>query len=128
MTQYYDLKFFGPGSWYSDLYGGTIRVTGHISTAILNIKHVDDWKHIKQRKQLQIIHNNKRKNIRRNNHQYKVGEKILVKRKKNSQQGLYCMGPFHITQMNGNGTVRFQKVIINDATNIRIIKPFFGKT
>ena len=63
--------------------------------------------------------------MRRNNHQYKVGDKILVKRKKNSKHELEFMGPFPNTQINGNGTVCFQKGIINDATNIRRIKPFF---
>ena len=63
--------------------------------------------------------------MRRNNHQYKVGDKILVKSKKNSKHELEFMGPFTITQINDNGTVLFQKVIINDATNIRRIKPFF---
>ena len=61
----------------------------------------------------------------RNNHQYKVGDKILVKRKKNYKQELEFMGPFPIMQINDNGAVRFQKVIINDATNIHRIKPFF---
>ena len=56
--------------------------------AILNIKHVADWEHIRQRKQLQINHNNKQENMRRNNHQYKVGDKILVKRKKNYKHEL----------------------------------------
>ena len=74
---------------------------------------------------MQINHNNKRENMRRNNHQYKVGDKILVKRKKNSKHGLKFIGPFPITQINDNGMVCFQKVIINDVTNIRIIKPFF---
>ena len=92
---------------------------------ILNIKHVSDWEHIRQRKQLQINHNNKRENMRRNNHQYKVGEKILVKRKKNSKHELEFMGPFPITQINDNGTVRFQKGIIIDATNTHRIKRFF---
>ena len=68
---------------------------------------------------------NFKKNMRRNNHQYKVGDKILVKRKKNSKHELEFMGPFPITQINDNGTVRFQKGIINDATNIRRIKTFF---
>ena len=62
--------------------------------------------------------------MRRNNHQYKVGEKILVKRKKNSKHELEFMGPFPITQINDNDTVRFQKGIINNATNINRIKPF----
>ena len=63
--------------------------------------------------------------MQRNNHQYKVGDKILVKRKKNSKHELEFMGPFPITQINDNGTVCFQKEIINDATNICRIKPFF---
>ena len=56
--------------------------------AILNIKHVADWEHIRQHKKLQINHNNKRENMRRNNHQYNVGDKFLVKRKKNSKHEL----------------------------------------
>ena len=64
--------------------------------------------------------------MQRNNHQYKVGDKILVKRKKISKHELEFMGPFPITQINDNGTVCFQKEIINDAPNIRRIKPFFN--
>ena len=93
--------------------------------AILIIKHVADWEHIRQRKQLRINHNNKRENMRRNNHQYKVGDKILVNRKKNCKHRLEFMVPFPITEINDNGTVCFQKRIINDAVNIRRIKPFF---
>ena len=66
-----------------------------------------------------------RENMQQNNHQYKVGEKNLVKRKKNSNHELEFMGPFLITQINDHGTVRFQKGIINDATNICRIRPFF---
>ena len=42
--------------------------------AILKIKHVADWEHIRQCKKLWINHNNMRENMRRNNHQYKVGD------------------------------------------------------
>ena len=66
-------------------------------------------------------HNNKHENMLRNNHQYKVGDKILFKRKENSNYELEFMGPFPITQINYNGTVSFQKGIINGATNIRRI-------
>ena len=96
--------------------------------AILNTNHVSDWEHIRQRKQLRINHKNKRENMQRNNHQYKVGDRILVKRKTNSKHELEFMGPFPITQINDNGTVRFQKGIINDAANIFRIKPFFDQT
>ena len=85
--------------------------------SILNIKHVSDWEHIRQRKQLRINHNNKCEKMRRNNHQYKVGDKILVKHKKNSKHELEFLGPFPITKINDNGTIRFQKR--------RRIKPFF---
>ena len=77
--------------------------------AILNIKHVADWEHIRQLKQLRINHNNKRENMRRNIHQYIVGDKILVKRKKKSKHKLEFMGPFPITQINYNGTVSLPK-------------------
>ena len=93
--------------------------------AIINIKHVADWEQIRQHKQLRINHNNMRENMRRNNHKYKVDDKILVKCKKNSKHELEFMGPLPITQINDNGTVRFQKGIINNAVNIRRIKPFF---
>ena len=63
--------------------------------------------------------------MRRKNHQYKFGDKILVKRKKKSKHKLEFMGPFPITQINYNGKFLFQKGIINEATNIRRIKPFF---
>ena len=56
--------------------------------------------------------------MRRNNHEYKVCEKNLVKRKKNSKNKLEFMGSLSVTQINNNGTVRFQKVIINDSTHI----------
>ena len=62
--------------------------------------------------------------MRRNNQQYKVGDRILVKRKKKSKHELEFMGPFPITQINDNGTIRFQNGIINDTTNILRIKPF----
>ena len=63
--------------------------------------------------------------MRWNNHQYKVGHKILVKRKKKSKHELEFMGPFPITKINYNSTVSFQKEIINDVTNICIIQLFF---
>ena len=63
--------------------------------------------------------------MRRNNHQYKVANKVLVKRKKYSKRELEFMGPFPITQTKGNVMVCFQKGITDDATNVRRIKPFF---
>ena len=55
---------------------------------ILNIKHIAYWEHIRQSKQELINFNNECENMRCNNHQYEVGDKILVKRKKNSKHRL----------------------------------------
>ena len=93
--------------------------------AILSIKHVANWEHIWQQTQFRLNHNNKRENMHRNNHQYKVGDKILVKGKKNSRHELEFVGPLPLTQINDKWHNSFPKGIINDATNIRRIKPFF---
>jgi transposase InsO family protein len=92
--------------------------------AILNIKHISNWEHIRQRKQTRINENNKRENKSRRAHTYSLGDKILVKARKNSKHELEYDGPYEITQVNDNGTVRFQKGIVNDVINIRRIKPF----
>ncbi len=92
--------------------------------AILNIKHVTNWEHIRQRKQSRINENNKRENAHRKVHEYEINDQILLKRKKNSKHELEYEGPYKLTAINDNGTVRFQKGILNDVVNIRRIKPF----
>jgi hypothetical protein len=68
--------------------------------------------------------NNKRENESRRVHNYSIGDRILVEARKHSRHELDHDGPYAITQMNDNGTVRFQKGIVNDAVHIRRIKPF----
>ena len=63
--------------------------------------------------------------MHRNNHQYKVGDKVQVKSKKNSKHELEFTGPFPTTQIKDNEAVCFQKGIINNAANIFRIKLFF---
>ena len=92
--------------------------------AILNVKHITDWEHIRQRKQTRINWNNKHENKSRRVHQYSLADKILIKARKHSKQKLEYEGPYKITQVNDNGTVRFQKGIVNNVTNIHRIKPF----
>jgi hypothetical protein len=92
--------------------------------AILNTKHMSNWEHIRQRKQTRIDENNKRQNKSRRTHACSLGDKMSVKARKNSKHELECDGPHEITQVDDNGTVRFQKGTVNDAMNIRRIKPF----
>jgi transposase InsO family protein len=93
--------------------------------AILNINYITDWEHIHQRKQNRINENNKRENKNRRAHQYRISDKILLKARKHSKHELEYEGPYEITKINDNGTVRFQKGIVNDVVNIRRIKPFY---
>ena len=92
--------------------------------AILNINHTTDWEHIRQRKQERINENNKRENAKRHPHQYQLGDRILLRRKKKSKHELEYEGPYPVTEINDNGTVRYQKGIVNDVVNIRRIKPY----
>jgi hypothetical protein len=62
--------------------------------AILNIKHITDWEHIRQRKQERIIANNKRGNKNRREHKYALGNKVLLKARKKSKYNLEWEGPF----------------------------------
>ena len=71
-------------TYHITLYASPMQIV-FFRYAILNIKHVADWEHSRQCKQLWINYNNKRENMRWNNQQCKVGDKILVKRKKNSK-------------------------------------------
>jgi hypothetical protein len=96
--------------------------------AILNVKHVSNWEHIRQRKQARINENNKHENRNRRDHAHFVGDKTLVKARKKSKHELECEGPHVITQSNDNGTARFQKGIVDDAVNTRRIKPFHEQT
>ena len=79
--------FAARATYHTTLQASPIQLVFDLD-AILNIKHVHNWEHIRQRKQSQINYNNTHANMRRNNHQYKVGDKILVKRKKKSKHKL----------------------------------------
>jgi hypothetical protein len=85
---------------------------------------MSNWENIRQRKQTRIDEINKRENKSRRAHACSLGDKTSVKARKNSKHEPEHDGPYEITQVNDNGTVRFQKGTVNDATNIRRIKPF----
>ena len=91
---------------------------------MLNVSHVTNWEHIHQCKQERINVNNKQENARCLEHQYQIGDPILLRCKKNSKHELEYEGPYPLTAINDNGTVCFQKGILNDVVNLRRIKPY----
>jgi len=68
----------------------------------------------------------KERTKKRNNYEYKVGQKILIQTDNPSKLQQRYQGPYQITQVNNNGTVVIRR---NNNTietiNIRRIKPFF---
>jgi hypothetical protein len=47
---------------------------------VLPIKFMADWEAIEQQRQTEMGHNNRRENASRISHDYKVGDKVLLKK------------------------------------------------
>jgi transposase InsO family protein len=86
---------------------------------ILGIQHIADWEHIRLRKQWIIDDSNSRENRGRVQHDYAVGDKVLI-----HQQGVArninspTEGPYEILQVFTNGTVLIQRGAIHECMNI----------
>ena len=78
-----------------------------------------------QRKRQLIQRNNKRENNARIPHTYAVGDKILIKNAQSMKYGTNAYsGPYTITSVYDNGTVRVDEGSLTDVYNIRNITPY----
>ena len=91
----------------------------------MNGCHDVDWETVKQRKQDLINKGNARENKRRKTHEYKTGDKVLLRNawKIKSNQNAY-LGPYTITGVSDNVTVRDCKGRITDTFNIHNLTPY----
>ena len=93
---------------------------------ILNIAHMANWKSLADKRQQQINKDNMRENSKRVHHDYAVEDKVYIIR-----DGIYRkleaphLGPYPITQVYSNGTVRIQRGVVNERINIRRLTPHF---
>ena len=93
--------------------------------SILNTKFEANWAFIRQRKQNVIDRNNKKENASRIIHHYQVNDKVLHKNVMDSKFSEDpWKGPYTITKVNDNGTVKLIMGKVTDTVNIRNIKPF----
>ena len=94
---------------------------------VVNLQHVADWQAISKRKQDQVDKDNARENSKRVAHDYRPGEQVLVTRDGHFRKlDEPYLGPFPITDVYVNGTVRIQKnVAVSERLNIRRITPFW---
>ena len=87
---------------------------------LFDIPYLADWTEIGKRRQEQVDKKNTLENRRRKEHDYKIGDKVLV-----IKDGVFRKvedpneGPYTITQVHTNGTVRIQRGAISERLNIR---------
>ena len=78
--------------------------------AILNVNFQADWEYIKDRKQHRILQNNKAENAKRKPYDYAVGDQVMIILDPNRKHGEdQQAGPYTVTQVNNNGTVKISK-------------------
>jgi transposase InsO family protein len=92
---------------------------------VLPIAYEANWESIHERRQKLIQENNRRENLNRVAHEYRAGEKVLLKipgiqRKLNQPRE----GPHRIEQVNANGTLVIRKGAIAQKVNIRRVVPY----
>ena len=96
--------------------------------ALLNVSFEANWQHIKDRKQKLILQNNQRENATRIPHEYQLGDRVMLKLPHNRKHGSdQNAGPYAVTQINDNGTVRLRQVAkrgaVSQTWNIRNLYP-----
>lgn len=93
---------------------------------LFNIPLIADWTEIGKRRQALVDKNNDRENARRIDFDYTVGMRVLIKRDGilRKLEDRYD-GPYTITQVYTNGTVRVQRGTVNERINIRRLAPYF---
>ena len=91
---------------------------------VLNIQHEANWEYIRARKQELINKNNKRENSKRVEHEYKLGDLVLLRRGTENKYERPYNGPYEILKVYDNGTVRLKVKNVVDTYNIRRLTPY----
>ena len=93
--------------------------------AILNVLHDANWRYMLQRKKKLIHQNNQRENAKRQDWSYHVGDKVIIKNEQSTKYGTDAYsGPYTVTKVNDNGTVRISMGVVSDTFNIRNVHPY----
>ena len=92
---------------------------------MFDIPYLADWTEIGKRRQVLVERNSARENKRRIDFDYAVGQKVLlikdgILRKAEDKHE----GPYVITQVHTNGTVRIQRGSVSERLHIRRLTPY----
>ena len=93
---------------------------------LFDIPFIADWNKIGDYRQKQTDRNAERENKARCDHDYAIGEQVLIRkygvlRKSESP----WLGPFTITQVHTNGTIRVQRGTRSERLSIRRVTPYY---
>lgn len=92
---------------------------------LLPIPVLTDFNLIRQRRQAVIDDNNRKVNLRRNFHDYRIGEKVLILTYDPTKLEDRAYGPYLITETHVNGTVTIQRATgVLERINIRRVRPY----
>jgi hypothetical protein len=94
---------------------------------VLPKQFMADWGEIEQQRQKEMGRNNRRENASRISHDYKVEDKVLLKKPGKHLRKLEAprTGPHTVSAIYTNGTLFIQKGKINERVNIRRLFPYF---
>lgn len=96
---------------------------------LFDIPFVADWSEIGRRRQQLVDKNNARENTRRLPFDYIPGSRCLIISEINGEKKRKALdkneGPYTVTNVYTNGTVRIQRGSVNERINIRRLTPFF---
>jgi hypothetical protein len=94
------------------------------------ITFMADWVEIGPQRQKEMGRKNRRENASRISHDYKVGDKILLKKPGKHLRKLEAprAGPHTVTAMYTNRTLRIQSGRVNERVDIRRLFPYFENT
>ena len=92
---------------------------------ILPLRFTADWELIRERRQKEMLKNNAKENSKRIPHMYSVGDKV-AKRRPGILPKLRRKrdGPYEVTAVYNNGTVRIRRGAVQERINIRRLNPY----
>ncbi len=93
---------------------------------LFDIPFVADWHKIEDYRQRQTDRSNIRENNKRVDYDYKVGDKVLIRKDGilRKTESIWRKEPWTITTIHTNGTIRIQCGTKSERINIRRVTPF----
>ena len=95
---------------------------------LLPIKFQADWARIRKKKQETTERNNAAENIKRHNHEYKPGDKVLLEKPGIvPKMSTPRTGPYDVLQVYTNGTVKIRRGPVQEKVSIRRLTPYHAR-